>query len=335
MSRLPPGFGSWRAAVLGGVLLVPLLAGVGAGEDNIGQGPLRVPGQSLFQGFRLGLVPWCEKPIEKGEFELGTAATWVNLWAWKTRRYLVDGETVRMRGTLAYGLSRRLQLRLEVPLTLRTGGIMDSFAEGFHGTLGLFNAYKEDFPRNQFRVVFYAPEGGEYRLDSRDTGLFLGDLVLSLKAHLFAGSRVLPAVILGADMKVPTGFLEDSGVDAGGNLFLAKRVWRLYGYLGIQFNYCSRDRVLGIRLNHEQGGLLFGLEAPLAERFSLLLQGIVHTGVARDFYEFSEATYEVSLGGKFRILQKTFLEFGLLENLINYDNSADFGFHFGVAHRFH
>jgi len=323
-----------RTAALCGLLLFPLLAGVCAGAENVHQGPLRLPGQSFFQGFRLSLVPWCEAPLAKGEFELGTFATWVNIWGWKPRQYLVDGETLRVRGVLGYGLSPRVHVRLEVPVTLRTGGFMDSFVEGFHGTLGLFNAYKEEFPRNRFRMVFYSPEGGEQRLDSRDTGLYLDDLVLSVKWHPFAGNRYLPAVVLGADLKIPTGFLEGSGLDAGGSVLLAKRVWRLYGYLGAQFTYCGRGDVLGVRMVHEQWSFLAGLEVRLSERFSLVLQEITNTGVARDLYEFSEATYEMALGFKARVGPETFLEFGLVENFVHYDNSPDFGLHFGVAHRF-
>ena len=63
--------------------------------------------------------------------------------------------------------------------------------------------------------------------------------------------------------------------------------------------------------------------------------GRVNTGVAKDFYEFSKATYEVILGCKYRFHQRTVFEFGLIENYVHYDNTPDFGFHFGITHRFH
>lgn len=304
-------------------------------EPNIRLGPLRLQGQSFFQVLRLNMVPWCEAPLDKGQFELQTTATWVNLWAWKPDRYLVDGEVLRVAVALCYGITDRIQLRFEVPATLRTGGIMDPVVEGFHEALGLFNSYKESFPRNRFRVVFYPPEGGEYRLDSRDTGIALSDLLLSLKMHIFEGTRYLPAVLVGANLKIPTGVNEGGGVDVGGNVYLAKRIWFFHAYFGVQYTHYSREEILGIRLNQEQWSYLIGLEVPFTKRFSLLVQEFINTRVAKNFYQFSDASYEVTLGFKYRIRGKTVLEFGLLENLVNYDNSPDLGFHFGITHRFH
>jgi len=304
-------------------------------EPNIHLGPLRLQGQSFFQVLRLNMVPWCEAPLDKGQFELQTTATWVNLWAWKPDRYLVDGEVLRVAVALCYGMTDRIQLRFEVPATLRTGGIMDPVVEGFHEALGLFNSFKESFPRNRFRVVFYPPEGGEIRLDDRDTGIALSDLLLSLKMHVFDGTRYLPAVLLGANLKIPTGINEGGGVDVGGNVYLAKRIWRFYTYFGVQYTHYSKEEVLGIPLHQGQWSYLIGLEVPLTKRFSLLVQEFINSRVAKNFYQFSDASYEVTLGFKYRIRGKTVLEFGLLENLVNYDNSPDFGFHFGITHRFH
>ena len=304
-------------------------------EPNIRLGPLRLQGQSFFQVLRLNMAPWCEKPLKKGEFQLQTTTTWVNLWAWKPDRYLVDGEVLRVAVAVCYGITDRIQLRFEVPATLRTGGIMDPVVEKFHEALGLFNSYKEAFPRNRFRVVFRPPEGGEYRLDARDTGIALSDLLLSAKMHLYKGTRFLPAVLVGANLKIPTGINEGGGVDVGGNLYLAKRLWLFYAYFGVQYTHYSREEILGIPLSQEQWSYLVALEVPFTKRFSLLVQEFINTRVAKNFYQFSDATYEVTLGVKYRLKERTVLEFGLLENLVNYDNSPDFGFHFGITHRFH
>ncbi len=303
-------------------------------KENIHLGLLRLQGQSFFQILRLNMVPWLEAPLKKGQFELQTTTTWVNLWAWKPDRYLVDGEILRVAFSLCYGLTDRIQVRFEVPAALRTGGIMDAFVEGAHKTFGLFNAYKEAFPRDRFRIAFYPPQGGEVRLDDRATGIALNDLLFSLRMTVFNGTRYLPAVFIGSNLKIPIGTNEGGGIDVGGILYLAKRIWRVYGYFGAQYTHYSKEKILGVSLKREQWGFLLGLEVPFTQRFSLLIQEFTNTGVAKDFYQFSEATYEVTLGFKYRVKEKTTLEFGLIENLVNYDNSPDFGFHFGITHRF-
>ena len=302
--------------------------------SNSHHGPLLLQGQSFFQLLRLSMRPWMTPLLQKGEFELQSTATWVNLWGWKPSRYLVDGEVLRLSVALCYGLSRTMQLRLEVPCTYRTGGIMDSSIEGFHDTFGYVQAYRDAFPRNRFRVTFYPPGGGESRLNSEDTGFSLSDLTLSLHWDLFQGTRYLPAVMVAQSLKVPTGENEGGGVDGGITLYLTKRVWRLYGYFGFQYTRCSKGEILGIPMNPDQGSFLICLEYPFTERFSLLLQELIHTGVAKDFYAFSESTHELALGFKYEFRKGALLEFCLIENLFNYDNSPDFGCHAGLSYRF-
>jgi len=311
------------------VLLDPVSEG-----SNRHHGPLLLQGHSLFQLLRLSMLPWITPLLHKGEFELQSTATWVNLWGWKPSGYLVDGEALRLSVALCYGLSNSVQLRLEVPATYLTGGIMDSFIEGFHDTFGYVQAYRDAFPRNRFRVTFYAPGGGEYRLDDEDAGFALSDLILSLKWDLSQGTRYLPAVMVAPSLKIPTGDNEGGGVDGGITLYLTKRVWRLYGYFGLQYARYSKEEILGISMNPDQWIFLIGLECPLTERFSLLLQDLIHTGVTKDFYAFSESTHELALGFKYEFRKGALLEFGLIENLVNYENSPDFGFHSGLSYRF-
>ena len=194
---------------------------------------------------------------------------------------------------------------------------------------------KEAFPTNRYRIVFYPPEGGrEQRLDSRDDGLALSDMVFSLKLRLFSGNDFLPALLLGGNLKIPTGTMEGGGVDFGGGLYLTKRIWRLYGYFGVDYLRCSKEEILGVHMNPDQWRFLLGLEYPFGDRFSVIIQHLMHTSVASDFYQFSEHTYGIALGVKCRIFSRTLLEFGMLENVIEHDNTPDVGVHFGLRHRF-
>ncbi len=67
---------------------------------------------------------------------------------------------------------------------------------------------------------------------------------------------------------------------------------------------------------------------------SLVLQYLGSEGVATDLGPFSETANEVTLGWKGEIRPAGVLEFGLIENIVTFDNSPDFGFHLGYTQRF-
>lgn len=302
--------------------------------SNSRMGPLLIQSHSFFQLLRLGMMPWMTPSLEPGQFELHCSVTWVNLWGWKPAQYLVDGEVARVSWTLSYGVSRRLEVRVEVPFTLRTGGILDKPIEGFHDAFGYVQAGRDAFPRNRFRVVFYPPGGGEVRLDDGDTGLVAGDLTFSANWALYEGTKWLPAVGLSQTLKIPAGQTEGGGVDGAIAFYLSKKIWKGYAYLGLQYTRYGEREILGIAMRPEQWSFLSCLEVPVSDRISLLVQDLIQTAAARHFYAFSERTDELAAGFKFRFHPEALLEFALIENLFNYDNSPDIGVHLGLSWRF-
>ncbi|MEW6442499.1 MAG: DUF3187 family protein [bacterium] len=336
--ELPPEAGAERIrcrtedGASGPAAFLNQLVRTGPEYHNRHKGPLLVQGHSLLQLLRLNMLPWATPALEKGQLELQTTATWVNLWAWKPSGYLVDGEVLRLSFAACYGLLERVQLRLEVPVLYQTGGIMDTFIQGFHDTFGYTQAHRDSFPKNRLRVAFYPRGGGEFRIDDDDAGFFLSDLTLTLRTDLYPGSFYLPAVTVAQVLKVPTGQHEGGGVDGGVTLYLAKRVWKVYGYFGVQYTRYGQEKILGVAMEPDQWSLLFCLELPLSDRLSLLVQELSNTGVARDFYDFSQSTHELTVGTKIRLSRQMLLELGAIENLFHYNNSPDFGFHCGLSY---
>jgi len=56
-------------------------------------------------------------------------------------------------------------------------------------------------------------------------------------------------------------------------------------------------------------------------------QILAESGVARDFHQFSDATYEVMLGYRRHLSPGVSMDIGILENILAFDNSPDIGFH--------
>ncbi len=337
------------AILLAGGLLGGLAGPAYAAEDEGGSyaqshppnarfGPMHLRGQSPFQLLRLGLIPIGADRLERGQWLLNATATWTNRWAWKEGKYLVDGELLRIAVSATYGITDWVQVRLEIPFCIRNGGILDGMIMGFHDTFGYSQAGRDEFPKNQFHVIFWRKDGTKFELGSGNEGAGLEDIVLSSTFRLTQGGKWLPQTCLTLHLKVPSGDEEElygsGSVDGGIALCLAKRIWKIYAYLGLQYARFGGDELAGIPMREEQVSVFASLEFPLSDRISLLAQELFNTGAAEDFYEFSKSTHEVTLGVKGEIFRNVVMEFGLIENVFHYDNSPDFGMHFGISHKF-
>lgn len=305
---------------------------------NVGYGPLSLRGQSPFQMLHLSLSPSAPSTLPAHHWEGQLLTTWVNRWAVSEGQYFIDNETLRIAGKLRYGLTDWFQVGIEVPVLWRGGGVMDSFIEGFHRTFGLDNGRRDEFPRNRFRVEFHSPEGSKFALNADDAGIGLQDIVLSSQATLTCGGAYRPATAVHFSVSLPTGRDEKlygtGGVDVSVALLFSKRLGDLYLYLNGGYVWFGTDEIGGIRLRKSQGTIFTGVEYRLRGRTSLILQNLINSGAAEDFFEFSEYTDEMTLGMKTELSPGLLIELGLIENLIHFTNSPDFGVHGGVSYRF-
>jgi len=309
-----------------------------SGSDNARLGPFQIRGASPFQLMRVSFTPLSAEWLAKGQFLLNTSVTWNNRWAYQENQYLIDGEFLHFSVTGTYGVTDWLQLRLEIPFGARGGGVLDSFIMGFHDTFGYAQARRDLFPLDSFRLILWRPDGSLFMLGPEDAGVGMEDMVLTAKFRLLKGSRWIPLTYAALQMKIPTGSEEQlwgSGCMAGAvSIHLAKRFWRLYFYLDLQYTRFGSDELVGIPMEQNQVSALATAEWSIIERISLVSQYQWHTGAAVDFYQFSKPTHEVSLGLKALILRETVLSAALVENVFFYDNSPDIAMYLGVSHRF-
>ncbi len=307
-------------------------------EGNACRGPLTLRGQSAFQFLRLSLIPVGVEPLPAGSWLLNATTTWTNRWAWKKNKYLVDAEVLRVGFAATFGVTDWLGLRIEVPFCVRGGGIMDGFIQGFHDAFGLGQAGRDQFPKDQFEIDFWRKDGTQFRLTAEDSGIGLEDMILSSQFRLTEGSRYLPQAFLVLHLKLPTGDAGDlygsGSVDGGVSVLLAKRIWKFFGYVSAQYTRFGGKEIAGIPMRDDQVSVLTALEYPWCDRISLVVQELVNTGAARDFYQFSEASHEITFGAKVETIAGTVFELGLIENLFRFDNSPDFGVHFGLSRTF-
>lgn len=303
---------------------------------NVGYGPINLRGQSPFQMLHLSLTPSAPSTLSASNWEGQILMTWMNRWAVSEGQYFIDNETLRTALRLKYGLTERLQIGIEVPVLWRGGGIMDGTIDWFHKTFGLDRARRDEFPKNRFHVEFHPKDGSTFVLN--DAGVGLQDMVVSSQATLTCGGILWPAVALGLSASLPTGQEEklfgSGGVDLNLSLLLAKRISNFYLYLNGGYTRFGTEEIGGVALKENQWTIFSGIEYRLWRKTSLILQNLISSAVAQDFFEFSKYTDEITWGIKSEVSSGWVLEFSLVENIINFQNSPDFGLHSAISVRF-
>jgi hypothetical protein len=137
-------------------------------------------------------------------------------------------------------------------------------------------------------------------------------------------------------VKSPTGsrteYFGNQGVDFGLGATALISTGNFHWYLSPGVSYYSDREMIGVILRQWHLSGLLGLEYNTGRSdHAWTLQLLAESGIARDFYQFSTATYEVMFGYRRRLSANASLEIGLLENILAFDNSPDFGFHTAVT----
>ncbi|MBV8879433.1 MAG: DUF3187 family protein, partial [Planctomycetaceae bacterium] len=153
---------------------------------------------------------------------------------------------------------------------------------------------------------------------------------------LTAGSDLLPAVSVSASVKGDLRRCQDlsgSGIEAAAAVSLAKRLGDFHAYLSVGMSRYGDENFHGLETRSSGWSVLAALEWRVLEDVSLLLQQLRSQGVLKTFGAMSEPSTEISLGVKIEMSRGVVFEAGLIENIIVFDNSPDFGLHFGLSIR--
>lgn len=225
------------------LLLIGLLAALlsprpAAAADR---GPLQV--QNRFPLHLMFLTP---RPVSAltpaaGGMEATLAVDYSSVYVNESSRQwlvLMDMELAVVDMSVAYGLTRRAAIRLDVPLVHMTGGFMDGFLKDYHDALGVGNYGRENRPENSF--AYRIDKAGATWLEGDSGGLRLADVTVSGQYALLSPSAGAPVhASLLASLKLPTGDPHQgygSGrVDAG--IFVPAQYqtgpWTIYGMPGL------------------------------------------------------------------------------------------------------
>jgi hypothetical protein len=304
---------------------------------NVGLGPLRFRTQSPIQALRLGILPNPPTQIRRGHWEFRETVDWSRLWA-LSEDYLLDFDAWSAAHSVAYGVTDHLQLELGVVESGWSRAKTDGFVRGFHELFGIDQRGRDARPKGDFAFQMKDHQRRSTVIveeDERENSA--EQLLFSVHQVLTAGSEVLPAI--GSSLTLKTNLRESahlrgSPVDLAASISFAKKWGDFHAYVTTGFSWYGSERFQGLELKPHALSLLLAVEWALADGLSLVLQHQGAQGAVKNLAAFSKPSHEIALGAKIQIGAGSVFEVGVIENIIVFDNSPDFGMHAGLTLQF-
>ncbi len=297
---------------------------------NFAAAPLSIPSQSPAQTLRLAPGPSVARDIPAGEWHVQVSSAWSNIWA-QERQYLMDYEVADSVLSISYGISRRWALEAAVQNRSYFGGAMDGFIEAFHNLVGVDQDGRDKVPNDQNQVVLRDTDGTVvFGLDDASV-LNNTQLRLSLSHLLTPGTRLLPALSISATLGwlLESPFSDDGErPDVSFGMGLSKRLpARIYLHHSVNYTIFGETH-LGVCSMRRAGFTVFtGLAWRYGPRCDMVLQHLFSEGLAQQVWDLRDASHEVHLGGVWRLDGGRSFSLAVIENIIAYHNSPDFGVH--------
>jgi Protein of unknown function (DUF3187) len=249
-------------------------------------GPLGAEEGSPLQ--MLGYTPMIEapEPVARGKVRVDFWLGYTNLFERDSSvlalMYL-DTERMVTATTVRYGLARHLEVGVRATTETDWGGFLDRFMVSFHDVLHLGTRYRRDFPNGQYHETLQDAQG-TMLLDVPRARFALDDVRLFAKWGL-TGRR--GALSVRAVTRIPTRTLTvgSEHTDVAGEFMgrVAWGRWYLHGMAGgatVQRGEDTRD----VFRAQTWFGML-GVERPLRERLSAVIEFQGQTQLLRDFYD--------------------------------------------------
>jgi hypothetical protein len=217
-------------------------------------------------------------------------------------------------------------------------GKTDGFVRGFHKVFGLNDGGRDLAKKGEFSFEVRNPKSGKMVVvDENNQEAVTEQLVFSIHTVLTPGDEILPAVawsVIGKANLRDTGQIEGDGVDFATSVSLSKQLGDFYAYATLSFAWYGSETFYGIDLKPHTLSVVSAVEYIVTNGFSVILQHQWTEGAVERLGAFSQPSYEISVGAKILIAENTMFEVSVVENLINFDNSPDFGLHTGLTIQF-
>ena len=307
------------------------------------QTPLEIRDEHVLAQDRLTLPAIGPDPVGRGATRVRAAFLWGNSFSWtqdrqgetpKDRRFLVDGETRTLDLTLSHGLSASTDVSLRVPVRWRGGGVLDGFIDGWHRTfafLGIADGGRPAFLKDVFRVEGITTDKEPFSWND-ETGLGLGNAEVAGRWRFHQGGS---AVALIARASVPTATAPFEGSWGGGLQLVVRRPlgasWD--AHLGVGGTVESQPRDAGFVYSGARAQGFAAVTWRPWPRLGLSAESDVSSRLVHDIDRYPGVHWLINCGAKLAAFQRTVIEVGLTENIMDQASTTDFALYFGVVVR--
>jgi signal peptidase I len=339
-----------RLMVIGGVLVLFFLTattGFGGEIDyahNRGLGTLQIVSQSPAQSLRLTLPMLIPGDIKPG-WGIDIHATWTNVWASEST-FLLDYEMLDTIIAATYGFNNRLGLSVAFDNRNYFGGVMDNCIQEFHDMFNIDQDGRDEVPKNRKVVQRFDPQTGDTIEFSADE-LNNNGVALLLNYNITHGTQTWPSLNAFGVARYALNSAEifnhgNHQVDCGFGLGFAKR-WskRWYTYAALGYTIFDDYEVRATEPDLEplefedyQFTGMFSLSWHYTPTFAIVAQYLFSGPDIRNIDKLDDPSHEVHLGFKWHSQHYGMIEFALIENVITWNNTPDFGLHAGWSYVF-
>jgi hypothetical protein len=295
-------------------------------------GPLTIRSLSPAQALRLAPIPRSPYGLPDGQTEIHVNAAAASIFIEDPQHYLMDFHFTDSRLAVSRGFDNGWSAEIAFNDRRIVSTNLDEITEEFHDLFGISQNGRSDVPRNdtRLRVLDHGVDlGREIR------GSFSQSLELSVQKVLIDKAVNWPALAVNLNMSYETlgdGVIEQGSVDYGVQFSMAQKYAPGYAYANLSLTRFGSDESLGIPLEEHQYSGMLGYEFTHSANQAFIVQYLFSQGVVKNLGALADVSHEIHLGYKWRSRQLLW-QAGLVENIVNFDNSPDVAFTFGVTYR--
>ena len=263
-------------------------------------GPFNVRNMMPMYMFYMSMNPDSAQTLKKGKTSIeggyhvaNTIIKQHDPWpGWKsydelTYDILIDAEVSRFYADIKYGIMDNLEVGINVPYLIYSGGYLDSFIKNFEDAFSAIKTpnARESRPKNKYdvKVVHF----GQTILEDTSKPDGLGEITLQAKYKIADEGKYMPHASLRAAIKLPTAtnnasnMLGSKKIDYGFGVLADKRLFdRLLMYLNFNAIFIGKPEALeGLKVEDYMLTGLLGFEFFFTNRTSLIFQALGNTTV--------------------------------------------------------
>lgn len=295
-------------------------------------GPLTIRSLSPAQSLRFSPIPRSPYGLPEHQTELQFNIAVASIFIEEPGQYLMDFHFTDTRLAIRRGFKNNWSAEISFNNRRIINAYLDGPTKDVHDFFGFDQNGREEVEENDSQI--FIPS---YNIDlgKEIRGSFSKTIGLSIQKVLVDKSVRWPAIAINFNISYETlsnGFIEDGSTDYGVQFSIAQKRSSGYVYGNISFTRFGSDNWGGVPLSEDQFSGLLGYELTAGANQAFIVQYLFSEGVVEDLGALEEYSHEIHLGYKWRT-DSLLWEAGIVENIVNFDNSPDVAFTFGVTYR--